>query len=81
VLDGQDVVEGDDEQEIRRKVETEIRKHSHDFEWHADLSVSVIHRVQGETTLMQPQTPLIISHPTPPANGSERVLRKRHFGV
>jgi hypothetical protein len=51
-LDGHDVVEGDDEQEIRRKVEVEIRKHSRDFEWHADLSVSVTHRVQGESTLM-----------------------------
>jgi hypothetical protein len=46
--DGQDVVDGDSEEEVRRKVEGQIRKHSHDFEWFDDESVSVTHRVPGE---------------------------------
>jgi hypothetical protein len=46
--DGQDVVDGDSEEELRRKVEGQIRRHSHDFEWFDDESVSVTHRVPGE---------------------------------
>jgi hypothetical protein len=46
--DGQDVLDGDSEEEVRRKVEGQIRRHSHDFEWFNDESVSVTHRVPGE---------------------------------
>lgn len=80
-LDGQNVVEGDDDREIRRKVEIEIRKHSHDFEWHADNSVSVVHRVQGRFQLPGHEALLTVSYPISSAFGSERIFRKRHFRI
>lgn len=46
--DGQNVVEGDSDQEVQRKVEVEVRKHSHEFKWFPDRSISVLHRVPGE---------------------------------
>jgi hypothetical protein len=36
---------GDDETTVRRKVEEQVRMHSHDFEWHDDGSLSVTHVV------------------------------------
>lgn len=42
---GQDVKPGDDLITVRRKVEEQIRRHSHDFEWHDDGSLRVTHVV------------------------------------
>ncbi|KAK7716730.1 hypothetical protein SLS64_002435 [Diaporthe eres] len=42
---GQDVKPDDDETTVRRKVEGQVRRHSHDFEWHDDGSLSVTHVV------------------------------------
>ncbi|KAI7784386.1 hypothetical protein LA080_010169 [Diaporthe eres] len=42
---GQDVKPGDDAITVRRKVEGQVRRHSHDFEWHDDGSLSVTHVV------------------------------------
>lgn len=50
VLDayGQQVEPGDDEVTARAKIEAEIRRHSHDFEWHDDGSLSVTHVVPSK---------------------------------
>lgn len=50
VLDayGQHVEPVDDEETTRKKVEAEVRRHSHDFEWHADGSLSVTHVVPSK---------------------------------
>ncbi|KUI72472.1 hypothetical protein VM1G_07564 [Cytospora mali] len=42
---GQHVKVDDDETTIRKKVEEEVRRHSQDFEWHEDGSLSVTHVV------------------------------------
>lgn len=42
---GQHVKDGDNEETIKRKVEDEVRRHSNDFEWHEDGSLSVTHVV------------------------------------
>lgn len=42
---GQDVSPGDDKITVRRKVEEQVKRHSHDFEWHGDGSLSVTHVV------------------------------------
>jgi hypothetical protein len=49
---GQHVVQGDDEETIRRKVEAEVRRHSNKFEWHEDGSLSVTHIVPSEIPLV-----------------------------
>ncbi|KIL87824.1 hypothetical protein FAVG1_08703 [Fusarium avenaceum] len=42
---GQHVRDNDDEETSRRKIETEVRRHSNRFEWHEDGSLSVTHIV------------------------------------
>ncbi|KAL2207086.1 Clavaminate synthase-like protein, partial [Sarocladium strictum] len=42
---GEHVTDDDTEEVARQKVETEIRRHSNNFEWHADGSLSVTHVV------------------------------------
>ncbi|KAL4873982.1 hypothetical protein BDV12DRAFT_181873 [Aspergillus spectabilis] len=42
---GEFVRDWDDEETVRRKVEREVRRHSEEFEWHADGSLSVTHVV------------------------------------
>lgn len=42
---GQHVKSGDNEMTIRKKIEQEVRRHSHEFEWHEDGSLSVTHVV------------------------------------
>lgn len=42
---GEHVTDDDDEDTTRRKVETEVRRHSERFEWHEDGSLSVTHVV------------------------------------
>ena len=42
---GQHVGAKDDEPTIRAKIEDEVRRHSEDFEWHSDGSLSVTHTV------------------------------------
>ncbi|PVH95663.1 Clavaminate synthase-like protein [Periconia macrospinosa] len=42
---GQRVVDGDDEETVRGKIEEEVRRHSNLFEWHDDGSLSVTHIV------------------------------------
>ena len=54
---GQHVEEGDDENTIRKKIETEVRRHSNRFEWHDDGSLSVTHVVPSKfanTTVVAP---------------------------
>lgn len=43
--DGKDVLPTDSPETIREKVETQVRRHSTDFEWHANGELSVTHRV------------------------------------
>ena len=45
---GQDVKPGDDEVTVRKKVEQQVKRHSHNFEWHLDGSLSVTHVVPSE---------------------------------
>jgi len=40
---GQHVLPTDDEESARKKVEEEVRRHSNDFEWHNDGSLTVTH--------------------------------------
>lgn len=47
---GQYVKPGDDEGTIRIKVEQEVRRHSHEFEWHEDGSLSVTHVVPSKAS-------------------------------
>lgn len=42
---GQHVKPDDDDETTRKKVEAEVRRHSYDFEWHDDGSLSVTHVV------------------------------------
>ncbi|KAJ4389850.1 hypothetical protein N0V93_007322 [Gnomoniopsis smithogilvyi] len=42
---GQHIQPGDDEETARRKIEAEVRRHSQEFEWHDDGSLSVTHVV------------------------------------
>ncbi|KAL4907091.1 hypothetical protein BDW74DRAFT_167095 [Aspergillus multicolor] len=42
---GQHVTDDDDEQTFRQKIEDEVRRHSENFEWHEDGSLSVTHVV------------------------------------
>ncbi|GAB7330063.1 hypothetical protein MBLNU13_g01743t1 [Cladosporium sp. NU13] len=42
---GQHVKGKDDESTVRAKIESEVRRHSEDFEWHDDGSLSVTHTV------------------------------------
>jgi hypothetical protein len=42
---GQHVKEGDSEETIKSKVEREVRRHSDNFQWHDDGSLSVTHVV------------------------------------
>ncbi|KAH7024775.1 uncharacterized protein B0I36DRAFT_251075 [Microdochium trichocladiopsis] len=42
---GQNVSPGDDQATIRRKIEQEVRRHSHRYQWHDDGSLSVTHIV------------------------------------
>ena len=46
--DGQEVTAEDTDDVIRQKVEKQVHKHSHEFEWHDDRSISVTHRVPGK---------------------------------
>lgn len=48
---GHRVKSGDDEETVRKKVEAEVRRHSNDFEWHDDGSLSVTHVVPSEQLL------------------------------
>ncbi|KEZ41886.1 hypothetical protein SAPIO_CDS6575 [Scedosporium apiospermum] len=53
---GQHVLPTDDEESARKKVEEEVRRHSNDFEWHNDGSLTVTHvtpiiRIHKETGL------------------------------
>lgn len=45
---GEHVTDDDDEETARNKVEVEIRRHSENFEWHSDGSLSVTHVVPGK---------------------------------
>lgn len=45
---GRDVRPGDDAETARRKIERQVRRHSDDFEWHDDGSLSVTHVVPSE---------------------------------
>jgi hypothetical protein len=45
---GQHVTDNDDEETSRRKIETEVMRHSNRFEWHEDGSLSVTHIVPGK---------------------------------
>ncbi|KAL4960103.1 uncharacterized protein BDV14DRAFT_205032 [Aspergillus stella-maris] len=42
---GQNVNDDDDEKTFKTKIEAEVRRHSENFEWHADGSLSVTHAV------------------------------------
>lgn len=42
---GQHVQEGDSEEVMREKIEKEVKRHSEEFEWHEDGSLSVTHVV------------------------------------
>lgn len=42
---GQHVLPTDDEKTAREKIEAEVRRHSHNFEWHEDGSLTVTHTV------------------------------------
>lgn len=42
---GQDIKPGDDEITVRNKVEEQVKRHSNNFEWHDDGSLSVTHVV------------------------------------
>ncbi|KAK1988191.1 hypothetical protein LZ30DRAFT_578727 [Colletotrichum cereale] len=46
---GQEVTDEDTDEVARRKIEDEVRRHSHRFEWHEDGSISVTHIVPGAT--------------------------------
>lgn len=45
---GQNVEKGDDETQIRSKIEAEVKRHSELFEWHEDGSLSVTHIVPSK---------------------------------
>lgn len=45
---GQHVKPGDDEETARKKIEAEVRRHSNDFVWHEDGSLSVTHVVPSK---------------------------------
>lgn len=47
---GQQVLPEDDEETIRRKVEAEVSRHSHRWEWHEDGSLSITHIVPCKPT-------------------------------
>lgn len=72
---GQHVIDGDDEDTIRQKVEDEVKRHSNLFEWHHDGSLSVTHIV-----------PIIREHvptglPTWFGNLTSAYGRSRHHGA
>lgn len=45
---GQHVSEDDEVETFRRKIETEVKRHSEHYEWHEDGSLSVTHVVPGD---------------------------------
>lgn len=45
---GQHVKPEDDNEAVREKVEAQVKRHSHDFEWHSDGSLSVTHVVPSK---------------------------------
>lgn len=67
VLDayGQHVNPGDDEETARQKIEAEVRRHSNQFEWHDDGSLSVTHVVPSKQANLPSLLPPILG-PTNP---------------
>lgn len=45
LADGKDVLDEDSPEVSKEKIETQIRRHSQNFEWHEDGSLSVYHHV------------------------------------
>lgn len=46
---GQHILSMDDEKTIKEKIEREIRRHSNNFEWHEDGSLTVTHTVPSKS--------------------------------
>lgn len=45
IMQSSDVKPGNDDITVREKVEEQVKRHSHNFEWHEDGSLSVTHVV------------------------------------
>lgn len=58
---GRDVLPGDDAETMRAKIEQQVRRHSDDFVWHNDGSLSVTHVVPSECAPCPPPLPSILA--------------------